>query len=115
MPHPAHNLFNTHRALENEGLSCNFYSLPALAEAGIGSIATLPVSLRILLESLLRNYDGHQITEDDIVKFGKLGGAFTKSRGDTLQAGTRGRTRLHRCAACCRYRRNAFRCCRTWR
>ena len=67
MPHPAHNLFNTHQSLESEGLTCSYYSLPALAEAGIGSIATLPVSLRILLESLLRNYDGHQITEDDIV------------------------------------------------
>ena len=67
MPHPDHNLFNTYQSLENEGLTCSYYSLPALAEAGIGSIATLPVSLRILLESLLRNYDGHQITEDDIV------------------------------------------------
>ena len=67
MPHPAHNLFNTHQSLESEGLTCSYYSLPALAEAGIGSIETLPVSLRILLESLLRNYDGHQITEDDIV------------------------------------------------
>ena len=26
----------------------------------------MPVSLRILLESLLRNYDGHQITEEDV-------------------------------------------------
>ena len=67
MPHPAHNLFNTRQTLESEGLACNYYSLPALTEAGIGSITTLPVSLRILLESLLRNYDGHQITEEDIV------------------------------------------------
>ncbi|MCY3739553.1 MAG: aconitate hydratase AcnA [Candidatus Poribacteria bacterium] len=67
MSDPAHNLFNTHRVLESEGLTCNYYSLPALAEANIGSIETLPVSLRILLESLLRNYDGHQITEEDIV------------------------------------------------
>ena len=67
MPHPAHNLFDTHRILKGEGFACNYYSLPALTEAGIGSIKTLPVSLRILLESLLRNYDGHQITEDDIV------------------------------------------------
>ena len=67
MPHPAHNLFNTHQSLESEGFTCSYYSLPALAEAGIGSIATLPVSLRILLESLLRNYDGHQITEADIL------------------------------------------------
>ena len=67
MPHPAHNLFNTRQILESGGLACNYYSLPALTEAGIGSIPTLPVSLRILLESLLRNYDGHQITEEDIV------------------------------------------------
>ena len=67
MPHPAHNLFNTRQTLESEGLTCNYYSLPALTEAGIGSITTLPVSLRILLESLLRNYDEHQITEEDIV------------------------------------------------
>ena len=67
MSHPAHNLFNTHRTLESDGFACTYYSLPALEEAGIGSTTTLPVSLRILLESLLRNYDGHQITEDDIV------------------------------------------------
>ncbi len=67
MPHPAHNLFDTYRTLEGEGFACNYYSLPALTAAGIGSIKTLPVSLRLLLESLLRNYDGHQITEDDIV------------------------------------------------
>jgi aconitate hydratase len=66
MPHPAHNLFNTRRTLESGGQECTYYSLPALAEAGIGSIAKLPVSLRILLESLLRNYDGHQITEEDV-------------------------------------------------
>ena len=67
MHQPAHNLFNTHRTLESDGFACTYYSLPALEEAGIGSTTTLPVSLRILLESLLRNYDGHQITEDDIV------------------------------------------------
>ncbi|MYK20593.1 aconitate hydratase, partial [Candidatus Poribacteria bacterium] len=66
MPRPAHNLFNTRRTLESGGQECTYYSLPALSEAGIGSIAKLPVSLRILLESLLRNYDGHQITETDV-------------------------------------------------
>ena len=66
MPTPAHNLFNTRRTLESGGQACTYYSLPALAEAGIGSITKLPVSLRILLESLLRNYDGHQITEADV-------------------------------------------------
>ncbi len=67
MSQPAHNLFNTHRTLESDGFACTYYSLPALEEAGIASTTALPVSLRILLESLLRNYDGHQITEEDIV------------------------------------------------
>ena len=67
MPQSSHNLFNTRRTLESGGFEHTYYSLPALAEAGKGSIETLPVSIRILLESLLRNYDGHQITELDVV------------------------------------------------
>lgn len=67
MPQPSHNLFNTRQSLESEGVECSYYSLPALDEVGEGSIRTLPVSIRILLESLLRNYDGHQITEQDVV------------------------------------------------
>ncbi len=67
MPYPDHDLFQTRRTLDIGEQEFTYYSLPALAEAGIGSIATLPVSLRILLESLLRNYDGHQITEEDVV------------------------------------------------
>jgi aconitate hydratase len=38
-----------------------YYSLSALAEAGIGRIERLPVCLRILLESLLRNCDGRRV------------------------------------------------------
>ncbi|MYF99486.1 aconitate hydratase AcnA [Candidatus Poribacteria bacterium] len=67
MPQPVHNLFNTRQSLESEGVEYSYYSLPALGEVGEGSIRTLPVSIRILLESLLRNYDGHQITEQDVV------------------------------------------------
>ena len=40
--------------------------LPLEAQ-GIGTASKLPVSIRILLESLLRNYDNQQITEQDIV------------------------------------------------
>ncbi len=43
-----------------------FYSLPRLEEAGIGEVSRLPVSIRIILESLLRNYDGKKIQESDI-------------------------------------------------
>jgi len=43
-----------------------FYSLPALAELGFGGIKRMPVSLRIVLESLLRNCDGLKVTEQDV-------------------------------------------------
>ena len=67
MPNLSHNLFNTRKTLKNGESECTYYSLPALAEAGKGTIENLPVSIRILLESLLRNYDGHQITEQDVL------------------------------------------------
>ncbi len=67
MPHPSHNLFNTRKHLTNDNYDCAYYSLPTLSEACNVSIETLPVSIRILLESLLRNYDEHQITEQDII------------------------------------------------
>lgn len=67
MPHPSHNLFNTRKNLTNDVSDCVYYSLPTLSEACNVSIETLPVSIRILLESLLRNYDEHQITEQDII------------------------------------------------
>ncbi len=43
--------------------NCGIYSLPALEEQGLGRISRLPVSLRIVLESLLRNCDGQRILE----------------------------------------------------
>lgn len=44
-----------------------YYSLPALeSEAGMSGISRLPVSIRIVLESVLRNCDGKRIVEDDV-------------------------------------------------
>src|SRR5262249_38174956 len=42
------------------------YSLPALEKAGIGRISRLPVSLRLVLESVLRNCDGKKVTEQHV-------------------------------------------------
>jgi aconitate hydratase len=49
-----------------EGKQARYYSLPALEEAGIGPVSRLPVSLRIVLESVLRNCDGKKVTEKDV-------------------------------------------------
>jgi aconitate hydratase len=48
------------------GSAGKFYSLPALEAAGIGKVSKLPVSIRIVLESLLRNLDGKKVTEADV-------------------------------------------------
>ncbi|HJQ79454.1 MAG TPA: aconitate hydratase AcnA [Lacipirellulaceae bacterium] len=42
------------------------YRLSKLEDAGLGSMAALPYSIRVLLESLLRNCDGYEVTEADV-------------------------------------------------
>jgi aconitate hydratase A / 2-methylisocitrate dehydratase len=48
------------------GKQARYYSLPALEEAGIAPISRLPVSIRIVLESVLRNCDEKKVTESDV-------------------------------------------------
>lgn len=63
----AHNLFNSLQTFQTaSNLSGRFYSLPQLEREGIAEISTLPVSIRIVLESVLRNYDESRITEDNV-------------------------------------------------
>lgn len=63
----AHNLFNSLSTLSlANGKTVQFYSLPALDAAGLGAISRLPVSIRIVLESILRNYDEKKITETHV-------------------------------------------------
>src|SRR5215475_3338918 len=42
------------------------YRLSKLHDAGLGNIAALPYSIRVLLESLLRNCNGYEVTQDDV-------------------------------------------------
>src|SRR4026207_2171728 len=46
--------------------SSTYYSLPHLEKIGVASISRLPVSLRILLESVLRHHDGRRIRDEDV-------------------------------------------------
>jgi aconitate hydratase len=59
----SHNLFESLKEFQYEGKTGRYYSLPALEKAGLGKISRLPVSVRIVLETALRNYDGKKITE----------------------------------------------------
>jgi aconitate hydratase A / 2-methylisocitrate dehydratase len=63
----AHNLFSTLQTFPlGSGRTGKFYSLPQLEKDGVGPISQLPVSIRIVLESVLRNYDGKKVTEADV-------------------------------------------------
>jgi aconitate hydratase len=62
-----HNLFNTLQSFDlGNGKKGKFYSLPALEQAGVGPISKLPVSVRIVLESVLRNCDGLKVQEANV-------------------------------------------------
>ena len=50
-----------------EGSEGILYSLPALRDSGIAAnLDRLPISIRIVLESVLRNCDGKKVTEEDV-------------------------------------------------
>ena len=63
-----HNLFNTRQNFRTgTGGDGVFYSLPQLEKEGIGAVSRLPISIRIVLESVLRNFDGgKKISEDSV-------------------------------------------------
>ncbi len=64
----SHNLFNTkQKFMAGGGREGSFYSLPQLEKEGIGNISRLPISIRIVLESVLRNFDnGKTIDEENV-------------------------------------------------
>ena len=63
----ANNAFNSLREFKlKSGKTGKYYSLAALEEAGLGKVSRLPVSLRVVLESVLRNCDGKSISEDRV-------------------------------------------------
>ncbi len=62
MPAFGHDSLNTRRTLAVGGSSYEYFSLEA-ASRSLGDVSRLPFSLKILLENLLRNEDGRNVTE----------------------------------------------------
>jgi aconitate hydratase len=62
-----HNLFDTLQTFDlGNGQTGHFYSLPQLERAGVGPVSKLPVSIRVVLEAVLRNCDGKKVREEDV-------------------------------------------------
>jgi aconitate hydratase len=63
---PSNDSLNTRRELTVGETTYSYYSLPAAEEAGLSGISRLPVSMKVLLENLLRNEDGKSVGADDL-------------------------------------------------
>jgi aconitate hydratase len=63
---PSKNSFATRASLSVGGDTFDIYRLDALERAGIGNVARLPFSLKVLLENLLRHEDDHFVRDEDL-------------------------------------------------
>lgn len=72
------NPFNVLRTISINNKQHYYYSLPSLEEQGISNIRRLPISIRIMLESLLRNCNG-LVKDEDILNLTKWNPTKPKS------------------------------------
>ena len=66
-------VFDAKKKFDLNGKTYNYYELKALEEAGLGKIDRLPFSIRVLLESLVRQYDGRVINDEHVEALTKWG------------------------------------------
>ncbi|WP_249869657.1 aconitate hydratase AcnA [Oceanobacillus saliphilus] len=67
------NVYNSKKQFNLNGNTYNYYRLKSLEEAGVGKVGRLPFSIRVLLESLLRQHDGRQIKDEHVEALAKWG------------------------------------------
>ncbi len=65
--------FKAKKQFELNGKKYNYYHLQTLEEQGLGKVKRLPFSVRVLLESVLRQHDGHQIKDEHVKALAKWG------------------------------------------
>ncbi|MEZ5425438.1 MAG: aconitate hydratase [Pyrinomonadaceae bacterium] len=70
-----HNLFNSRQKFgTGDGSEGVFYSLPQLEKEGVAEVSRLPISIRIVLESVLRNFDdGQRISRENVTALANWG------------------------------------------
>ncbi|MGM0900999.1 MAG: aconitate hydratase AcnA [Bacillota bacterium] len=71
-------VFKARSTFESSGKRYHYYRLAALEEAGLGNVSKLPYSIKVLLESVLRQYDGRVITKEHVENLVKWGTSEVK-------------------------------------
>jgi aconitate hydratase len=69
------NPFGAEATLSSQAGDLRYFSLERLAKLGLGDVNHLPVSLKVLLESCLRNVDNFQVSEPDVQRLAKWNAA----------------------------------------
>ncbi len=59
-------VFRSKKNFELNGKTYNYYDLKAIEDAGLGKVDRLPFSIRVLLESVIRQYDGKVIKDEHV-------------------------------------------------
>ncbi|AFS70245.1 aconitate hydratase AcnA [Exiguobacterium antarcticum] len=72
---PTQDVFDARRSFEANGKNYNYYSIEKLEELGLTEVKRLPYSIRVLLESVLRQQDGRSITQEHVENLAKWGTA----------------------------------------
>ncbi|MFJ7887300.1 aconitate hydratase AcnA [Lysinibacillus xylanilyticus] len=67
------NLHNSRASFEVNGKTYNYYDLAAIEKAGVAKVSNLPYSIKVLLESVLRQYDAYVINEEHVNELAKWG------------------------------------------
>ncbi|MCM3738951.1 aconitate hydratase AcnA [Oceanobacillus luteolus] len=70
--------FKARKQFDLNGKTYNYYHLKTLEEQGLGKIDRLPFSVRVLLESVLRQHDNHQIKDEHVEALAKWGSKESK-------------------------------------
>ena len=76
---PSIDSLQTRKDLTVGSKTYQYYSLPAAEAAGLKDVSKLPVSMKVLLENLLRNEDGDSVSREDL----EAVAAWLDNRGKT--------------------------------
>ncbi|MCK4514484.1 MAG: aconitate hydratase, partial [Spirochaetaceae bacterium] len=71
MAHRNESVFTVIDTLATSDSSVDYYSLEKLETQGFPGLSRLPVSIRILVESVVRNANGREVTDNHVRSFGE--------------------------------------------
>ncbi|TMW73328.1 aconitate hydratase AcnA [Alteribacter natronophilus] len=72
-------LYNSKKSFEVNGKTYHYYDVKAIEDAGVATVSSLPYSIKVLLESVLRQHDGRVIKEEHVENLAKWGTSDLKT------------------------------------